>query len=69
MEKITSFRQLDTWQEAHKLVLMVYRVTQGYPADERFGLGYIPSDDDSMTQSETVGCLLNGLIASTERRP
>ena len=31
-------------------------------------LGYIPSNDDLMTQAETVGRLLNGLIASTERR-
>ena len=26
------------WQEGHKLVLEVYRVTKGYPSDERFGL-------------------------------
>ena len=38
MGKISHFRQLDTWQEAHKLVLMVYRVTQKFPGDERFGL-------------------------------
>ena len=31
-------------------------------------LGYISSDEDLMAQSETVGRLLNGLIASTERR-
>jgi len=31
-------------------------------------LGYIPSNDDLMAQAETVGRLLNGLIASTERR-
>ena len=31
-------------------------------------LGYIPSNDDLMTQAETAGRLLNGLIASTERR-
>jgi four helix bundle protein len=37
MEKLTSFRQLKAWQEAHKLVLMVYQVTKGFPADERFG--------------------------------
>jgi len=38
MVGITSFRQLETWQEAHKLVLMVYRVTADFPPDERFGL-------------------------------
>ncbi len=52
MGKISHFRQLETWQKAHKLVLMVYQATKGYPGDER---------------SETVGRLLNGLIASTER--
>lgn len=38
MSRISHFRQLETWQEAHKLVLMVYEITQGYPNDERFGL-------------------------------
>ena len=119
MGKISHFRQLKVWQEAHKLVLMVYQVTKGYPGDERFGLvsqmrraavsipaniaegfkrrgiqdkirfynisegsleelkyffilsgdlGYISPGTDLMAQSETVGRLLNGLIASTERR-
>jgi four helix bundle protein len=31
-------------------------------------LSYISSDDDLMSQAETVGRLLHGLIASTERR-
>lgn len=31
-------------------------------------LGYILCNEDVMAQSETVGRLLNGLIASTERR-
>jgi four helix bundle protein len=119
MGKILHFRQLEVWQESHKLVLMVYKVTKGFPGDERFGLvsqmrraavsipaniaegfkrrgiqdkirfynvaegsleelkyffilskdlDYIPSNDDLLAQSETVGRLLNGLIASTERR-
>lgn len=119
MGNISTFQQLEVWQEAHKLVLMVYRVTGGFPNEEKFGLvaqmrraaisvpaniaegfkrrgiqdkirfyntsegsleelkyffvlskdlGYIPSKDDLMTQSEIVGRLLNGLITSTERR-
>ena len=31
-------------------------------------LGYVPSNEELMSQSETVGRLLHGLIASTERR-
>jgi four helix bundle protein len=38
MAKILRFEQLEVWQEAHKLVLMVYRVTKEFPSDERFGL-------------------------------
>ncbi len=119
MGRILHFQQLEVWQEAHKLVLMVYQVTKGFPGDERFGLvsqmrraavsvpaniaegfkrrgiqdkirfyniaegsleelkyffvlskdlAYVSSKDDLISQSETVGRLLNGLIASTERR-
>ena len=35
---IKSFRQLETWQEAHKLVLLVYRTTTDFPKEERYGL-------------------------------
>jgi len=38
MGRIRHFRQLKVWQEAHKLVLMVYQVTKEFPSDERFGL-------------------------------
>jgi four helix bundle protein len=121
MGPIKHFRQLEVWQEAHRLVLMVYQVTRKYPSDERFGLTsqmrraavsiaanvtegfkrhgiqdkirfyniseasleelkyyfllskdleYISSDSQTnlMSQAESVGRLLNGLIASTERR-
>ncbi len=117
--KITRFQQLEAWQEAHKLVLAVYRVTKSFPDDERFGLvsqmrraavsipaniaegfkrrgiqdkirfynisessleelkyyfilskdlEHIGTNETLMSQSETVGRLLNGLITSTERR-
>ena len=56
MEKILHFRQLEAWQESHKLVLMVYQVMKGFPSTEL------------MSQSETVGRLLNGLVASMEKR-
>lgn len=38
MEKVLHFQQLEVWKEAHKLVLMVYRVTKEFPSEERFGL-------------------------------
>jgi len=39
MEKFLHFRQLEAWQEAHKLVLMVYQATKVFPNEERFSLG------------------------------
>ncbi|MBE7473303.1 MAG: four helix bundle protein [Anaerolineae bacterium] len=119
MGKAVHFQQLEVWQEAHRLVLMVYRVTKEFPGEERFGLvsqmrraavsipaniaeGFkrrglpekirfyniaegsleelkyffilskdldcINSNQDLMAQAETVGRLLNGLIASIEHR-
>jgi four helix bundle protein len=121
MSAIKHFRQLEAWQEAHQLVLMVYQVTCKYPSDERFGLisqmrraavsiaanvaegfkrrgiqdkirfyniseasleelkyyfllskdlEYISPDLQANldSQAKSVGRLLNGLIASTERR-
>jgi len=36
--KIKSFTDLFAWREAHKLVLLIYKITKGFPNDERFGL-------------------------------
>lgn len=36
--KIKDFKDLYAWQEAHKLVLLLYRETKKFPADERFAL-------------------------------
>jgi four helix bundle protein len=38
MEKLKDFRDLKVWQKAHQSVLDTYEVTQGFPAQERFGL-------------------------------
>lgn len=118
MGKAVQFQQLEVWQEAHRLVLMVYGVTKEFPGEEKFGLisqmrraaisipaniaegfkrrglsekirfynisegsleelkyffilskdlSYINSNQELMTQAETVGRLLNGLIVSIER--
>ena len=37
-EKIKSFMDLRTWQEAHKLVLLIYFLTKEFPSEEKFGL-------------------------------
>ena len=36
--KIKSFTDLNTWKEAHKLVLMIYKITKEFPKEELFGL-------------------------------
>jgi len=36
--KIRSFTDLNTWKEAHKLVLAVYKITKNFPKEELFGL-------------------------------
>lgn len=35
---IQSFTDLHAWKEGHKLVLMIYKMTQFFPGDERFDL-------------------------------
>lgn len=35
---IVRFEQLGVWQAAHKLVLQVYKITEGLPSSQRFGL-------------------------------
>ncbi|RJQ36298.1 four helix bundle protein [Candidatus Microgenomates bacterium] len=35
---IKSFTDLYAWQEGHKLVLLIYKATKTFPADERFGI-------------------------------
>lgn len=32
------FRKLQVWQRGHALALSIYRATQAFPAEERFGL-------------------------------
>ena len=37
-KKIQSFTDLYAWQEGHKLVIAVYKVTKEFPKEEMFGL-------------------------------
>ncbi len=36
--KITKFTDLEAWKEAHKLTLVIYRVTNNFPKTELYGL-------------------------------
>ncbi len=36
--KIKNFTDLNTWREAHKLVLMIYKITNEFPKEERYSL-------------------------------
>ncbi|MBA4320837.1 MAG: four helix bundle protein [Flavobacterium sp.] len=38
MGKIKEFTDLNSWQEAHKLVLYIYKITKNFPKSEIFGL-------------------------------
>jgi len=35
---INTFEDLETWQNSHKFVLEIYRITKGFPKDELYGL-------------------------------
>lgn len=37
-KKIKTFKDLIAWREGHKLVLMIYAATNGFPKSELFGL-------------------------------
>lgn len=37
-KKIQSFTDLEVWREAHKLVLLTYKITKDFPKEETFGL-------------------------------
>ncbi len=36
--KIKNFTDLNTWKEAHKLVLEIYKLTEKFPKEERYSL-------------------------------
>ena len=37
-KKIESFTDLNAWKEAHKLVVMVYKITKSFPKEETYSL-------------------------------
>src|SRR3989344_8133065 len=38
MDKIKTFKDLNTWKEGHSLVLQIYKITKKFPKEELFGL-------------------------------
>jgi four helix bundle protein len=38
MKTTKTFEDLKVWQKAHQLVIKIYRLSKGFPRDERFGL-------------------------------
>ena len=36
--KITNYKELEAWKEAHKLVVMIYELVKSFPKDETWGL-------------------------------
>ena len=37
-KRIKTFEDIIAWQKAHKTVLEIYKITEGFPSTERFGL-------------------------------
>ena len=38
INKITTFEDLNTWKEGHKLVILIYKITDKFPSKENFAL-------------------------------
>jgi four helix bundle protein len=55
------FRELVVWQKAHELRLVVYRHTDGFPKDERYGLtSQIRRSCSSIPANIAEGCGRSG---------
>lgn len=51
------FQNLLVWQKAHALTLDIYRLTRGFPADERFGLtSQMRKSSSSVPGNISEGC-------------
>jgi len=56
-EPVRDFKTLKVWQKAHQLVLAVYRTTQTFPPDERFGLtAHLRKSATSIPSNIAEGC-------------
>jgi len=52
-----NYKDLRVWEEAHRLALSVYKATQGFPKEERFGLtSQIRRPSASIAANIAEGC-------------
>jgi len=61
-----SFRDLDVWHEAMRLVEEIYGTTKSFPRDELFGLCSEADYERLAERASRVGRMLNGLITSLQ---
>jgi four helix bundle protein len=58
---VKDFRDLQVWQKADQLTLTVYRLTAGFPRDERYGLTtQLRRSSSSIAANLAEGCGRNG---------
>jgi four helix bundle protein len=58
---VKDFRDLQVWQKAHQLTLMVYRLTASFPQTERYGLTtQLRRSSASVAANLAEGCGRNG---------
>ncbi len=38
MVEINNFYDLEVWKQGHRLVLKIYKITNTFPSNERFGI-------------------------------
>ena len=55
------FKELQVWQKSHRLVIEIYRITNVFPSNERFGLvSQIRRSAASVPANIAEGCGRNG---------
>jgi four helix bundle protein len=54
---VKDFHELKVWQKAHSLTLSIYKVTAGFPNEERFGLtSQVRRASSSIAANLAEGC-------------
>ena len=56
-----NFKELQVWQKAHQLTLLLYKITNSFPADEKYGLvSQIKRSASSIAANIAEGCGRSG---------